>query len=96
VATAESTGAVFPLSEREQRIWAEIEWAEQNEELRTKYGGQWIALVGHTVVAHGPERAEVLRAASAATQQPSEELAVWFLMESAAQVADYPLDADSP
>jgi hypothetical protein len=93
MSTGEETVPGIPLSERERRIWAEIEWAEQDPELRTRYAGQWVALAGHTVVAHGPDRAEVLSAASGATRLPVEDLAVWFLADA---LADYPPDADGP
>jgi hypothetical protein len=93
MSTAETTGSTVPLTEREQRIWAEIEWAEQNAELRARYVGHWVVLAGHKVLAYGPDRGEALRAASLVSGQPGEELAAWFVAEAAALLSDYPPDA---
>lgn len=90
MSTAETNAATVPLTERELRIWAEIEWAEQNAELRAKFAGQWIVLASHTVLAHGSDRAEAIRAAG---RPPGEELAVWFVVDPAALLTDYPPDA---
>ena len=80
------------LTEAERRIWADIDWAEQDPEIRVKYPGEWIAILNRAVVAHGPERGQVLRAAVAATHQSEEVIAVWPVTAPDAFLADRPPD----
>ncbi len=80
----------FPLSELEKRIWADIEWAEHNEEVRAKYAGQWIAIYERVVVAHGADREQVLRQGAEIVQRPQEELAVWPVLSDMALAHDPP------
>lgn len=45
----------------------EMNWAlEHEDELRQRYGGQWIAVHNGRVVAYGPRLAEVMRQATEA------------------------------
>jgi hypothetical protein len=78
----------FALTDGERRLWAEIEWAEQNEEVQSKYAGQWVALYERQVVAHGLHRDQVVRDAVAATQRPAEELAIWPIAGTTALLED--------
>lgn len=73
------TGGI-PMTETERRICTDIEWADQNDELQAKYGGQWIAILDRKVVAHGVEREDAVRDAVAATNRPEEELAIWPML----------------
>jgi len=79
-----------PLSEREKRIWADIEWAEHDGDVRAKYAGQWIAIYERAVVAHGADREQVLRQGAGVVQRPLEELAVWPVLSDMALVYDPP------
>ena len=93
MATVERTQtAGIRLTEGEQRIWADIDWAEQEPEIRTKYPGEWVAILNRTVVAHGLERGQVIRAAVAATHQSEEAIAVWPVAAPEAFLADRPAD----
>jgi hypothetical protein len=91
--TMENPTEGIPLTESERRIWAEIAWAEQNAELLARYAGEWVALENRTVVAHGPDREEVLRAAAAATQRPEGEVAIWPILDVTALLSDSPSGA---
>ncbi len=89
MATVEKTQTKgIRLTETERRIWADIDWAEQDSEIRVKYPGEWIAILNRTVVAHGLERGQVLRAAIAATHQSEEVIAVWPVAAPEAFLAD--------
>src|SRR5262245_20195251 len=88
--STETLAEGIPLTESERRIWAEITCAEQNDELRVKYAGEWVALEGRAVVAHGRDREQVLRAAAVATQRPPDELAVWPILDVTAFLGDHP------
>jgi hypothetical protein len=79
-----------PLSERERRIWADIEWAEHDSEVLGDYAGQWIAIYNQKVVAWGADREEVLRQGVQAAQQPPEELAIWPVLSDIALTSDHP------
>lgn len=74
----QSAGA--PMTETDRRIWADIDWADTNEEIQRKYGGQWIAILDRNVVAHGIDRDAVVQEAVAATNRSDEEIAVWSIM----------------
>lgn len=80
----------IPLSELEKRIWAHIEWAEHDGEVRAKYASQWIAIYERAIVAHGADREEVLRQGAENVQRPPEELAVWPVLSDMALVYDPP------
>ena len=82
-----------PLTDSEKQIWADIEWADHDEEVQAKYAGQWVALYQRAVVAHGTDRAQVLREAAAVTQRPTEELAIWPILSGAAFLSDCPPSA---
>jgi hypothetical protein len=88
---AQTTG--FALTSSERRVWADIQWAEQNEEVQSSYAGQWVALYERQVVAHGLHRDQVVRAAVTATQRSAEELAIWPIAGTAALLEDPPPDA---
>jgi hypothetical protein len=79
-----------PLTELEKRIWADIEWAEHDVEVRAKYAGQWIAIYERTVVAHGADREQVLRQGADVVQRSQEELAVWPVLSDMALANDLP------
>lgn len=83
-----------PLSELEKRIWADIEWAEHDEEVRAKYAGQWIAIYERAVVAHGAEREQVLRQGAEIMQRPQDELAVWPVVSDMALTHDPPAGSE--
>lgn len=80
----------IPLSELEKRIWGDIEWAEHDGEIRTKYAGQWIAIYERVVVAHGTDREQVVRQGADVAQRSQEELAVWPILSDMALVDDPP------
>lgn len=65
---------------------------EQDSEIRGNYAGEWIAILNRTVVAHGLERRQVLRAAVAAAHQSEEAIAVWPVAAPDAFLADRPTD----
>ncbi|HTU91780.1 MAG TPA: DUF5678 domain-containing protein [Gemmataceae bacterium] len=89
MATAQQIGqGGVPLSELEKRIWADIEWAEHDGEVRAKYSGQWIAIYERAVLAHGSNREQVLRQGAEAVQRPQEELAVWPVLSDMALAHD--------
>ena len=79
-----------PLSELEKRIWADIEWAEHDSQIRPKYAGQWIAIYERAVVAHGADREQVSRQGTDVVQRPQEELAVWPVSSEIALAHDLP------
>ncbi|MHB1421919.1 MAG: DUF5678 domain-containing protein [Gemmataceae bacterium] len=88
--TRESGQGGVPLSDLEKRIWADIEWAEHDGEVRTKYAGQWIAIYERAVVAHGSDREQVLCQGAEVVQRPQEVLAVWPVLSDMALVHDPP------
>ncbi len=95
MATAQESGqAGVPLSELEKRIWADIEWAEHDGEVRAKYAGQWIAIYERAVVAHGADREQVLRQGAMAVQRPKEELAIWPVLSDMALIHDAPATSE--
>ncbi len=67
----------IPLTDCERHLWLDIAWADQNEEVRAKYAGQWVAVYECRVLAHGQDREQVLCAAAALVNRPKEELAIW-------------------
>jgi hypothetical protein len=79
-----------PLSDLEKRIWADIEWAEYDAEVRAKYAGQWIAIYERAVVAHGADREGVLRQGADMVRRPHEELAVWPVVSDMALAPNLP------
>ena len=82
MATGTTPAAGIPLTECEKRIWSDIEWAQQNADLQRQYAGEWVAVYERTLIAHGADREQVLRAAAAALQRPIEEVAVWPIFDS--------------
>ena len=81
MATVETKpSAGIPMTETDRRIWADIDWADKNEEIPKKYGGQWLAILDRKVVAHGMDRDAVVQEAVAATRRPEAEIAVWAVM----------------
>src|SRR5207245_2319115 len=63
----------IPLTDCERRLWLDIAWADQDEEVRAKYAGEWVAVFERRVLAHGQDRAQVLNEAAALTQMSKEE-----------------------
>jgi hypothetical protein len=50
----------FPAGrDREMRRAREIRWREAHSEVLRQYAGQWVALEGERIVAHGPDAARV-------------------------------------
>lgn len=88
--TRESGQGGVPLTELEKRIWADIEWAQHDGEVRTKYAGQWIAIYERAVMAHGADREQVLRQGTDVAQRQPEELAVWPVSSEMALAHDLP------
>jgi hypothetical protein len=89
------TGGI-PMTETEKRIWDDIEWADKNEDVQRKYGGEWVAILDRKIVAHGMDRDVVVKEAVAATNRPEEEIAVWSVMSPEAWteffLTDFPRD----
>src|SRR6266436_4020369 len=83
----------IPLTEAEKNTWADIEWADHNDEVQANYAGQWVALYRRSVVAHGTDREQVLAEGIAATQRPKEELTIWPIMSRDTFLADSPPSA---
>ena len=42
----------IPWTERDRRIWAEIDWAEQNARALSAYYGEWVAIHDRNDAAH--------------------------------------------
>jgi hypothetical protein len=93
MATVEKNqSAGIPMTETDRRIWADIDWADKNEEIQRNYGGQWIAILNRKVVAHGMDRDAVVREAVVATNRPEEDIAVWSIMSPEDWVASFLTD----
>jgi hypothetical protein len=76
------------LTEREKRIWSDIEWAQRNTDLQRQCAGEWAAIYERTLVAHGRDRNQVLSDAAALLQRPIEEVAVWPIFDSNSLLSD--------
>ena len=74
--TKNQVGGV-PLTEDERRFWADIDWAEQDEGIKAKFAGEWIAILNRTVVAHGMDRDAVVQEAVDYSGRHESELAIW-------------------
>ena len=84
--------AGIPWTDRDKRIWSEIDWAEQNPQLYDQYGDQWIAICDRKVVAHGEDRDQVLREASQVTGRSEDDIAVWVMAGPFFMLQDTPKD----
>ena len=96
MATATTPAAGLPLTEREKRIWSDIERGRQGADLRRQCAGEWVAVYDRTRVAHGKDRNQVLNDAAAALQRPAEEVAVWPIADDRSLLNDSPPDPPGP
>ena len=82
MAAAEDTQEqAIPLTPSERQNWADIEWAQQDTEIRQRYTGEWVALYDRRVHAHGPDYDQVLHRAAQTSRIPATDLAMWFITD---------------
>jgi hypothetical protein len=62
------------LTEEEVRELEEVEWANQDPDVRREYADQLVAVYGHKIIAHGEDMAEVLAEAQRITGLPKHKI----------------------